>query len=158
LFKQVSTTSKSATGVTAGGLGQMQVAITGITKTIQSLPGTVGSSSAGVVTSFMRMGSTVGSYFNSTFIPAMKTYGERLMEQLAAGITKGAPQVEAALNKSGVGSPQSGGALAGMSAGTENNYYIDTMNLEAQNPSQLAQQLQQKSRTANATGGSKRAG
>jgi hypothetical protein len=156
LMDAVNKTSGKAGNVSSAGLGNISTNVGKILSTIQVIAPGVNAATPAIVGAFTGMGTQINTYFTGTLIPAMNNYGNQMMTQLAAGIITGSKSVGNAMTFVGAaGATQFGTA---MNAGLTNNYYIEAVHVGANNPSQFGLQMQQQSRLANATGGSKRAG
>jgi hypothetical protein len=156
LMDAVNKTSGKAGNVSSAGLGNISTNVGKILTTIQVIAPGVNAATPAIVGAFTGMGTQINTYFTGTLIPAMNNYGNQMMTQLATGIIQGSKSVGNAMTFVGAaGATQFGTA---MTAGLTNNYYIEAVHVGANNPSQFGLQMQQQSRLANATGGSKRAG
>jgi hypothetical protein len=156
LFNAVGKTTKAAGNVTTGGLQGITVDVAAIAAIVGKLAGAVTSATPGVMNSFTTLGTKISNYFTLTLIPQMKTWGTQMMTNLATGITMGAPAVGNVMTFAGAAGAAKFGTA--MNTGLSNTYYIESVQVGANNPAQFGLQMQQQSRLANATGGSKRAG
>jgi hypothetical protein len=157
LFTQVKATAGSSTTVNAASMKAIQTAVGALVTAVQNMPTGINTASTRVLNAFKWMGGLIQNYFNGTLIPQMERYGERMMTAIVTGMQKGTASVVTQMNTSGSKIAAAGSSQgAGVAGGLQNNYYIESVEVAAQNPAQFAQQMQQKSRTANATGGSKR--
>jgi hypothetical protein len=90
--------------------------------------------------------------------PHMEQWGEQMVTSLTQGIEAGVTKNKPALTMAGLAAGGTLGSAVTAGATLTTNYYIEGVNVGANNPAQFAQMMAQQSRLANATGGSKRAG
>jgi hypothetical protein len=154
LFDQIASTSASANKVTGGGVASIT---SSFSKIVTGLADSVTSGTPHILFTFMQLGSQIQKFFTQTLIPDMKTWGTDMMVNLSEGINAGVKQVSPALTLAGLSAGSTLGSAVSAGASLTTNYYIEGVNVGANNPAQFAQQMQQQSRMANATGGSKRA-